>query len=178
MTQWRHSFSGYMERFLCHSKKTFSFDKLGLFKKTKLKKKYEKAPFTQHKPLFCLFYKNNNQLSDLEEDISSLYDCILGYFDRRDQPEYQIFRRMATNLKDDCQFHVGFGEASQQMHPPGQPIIVFRPDKDRSTDLDETYPGSLTNFDELHVWAQVNAILKKKFLTVLIEGSCRKNVFL
>lgn len=38
------------------------------------------------------------------------------------------------------------------MHPPGQPIIVFRPDKDRSNDLDETYPGSLKSFDELHVW--------------------------
>ncbi|KAJ8917620.1 hypothetical protein NQ315_000103, partial [Exocentrus adspersus] len=75
------------------------------------------------------------------------------YFDRRDQPEYNIFRRVATNLKDDCQFLVGFDEASRQMHPPGQPIVVFRPDKDRSNDLDETYPGSLTNFDELHIWA-------------------------
>lgn len=77
---------------------------------------------------------------------------IIGYFDRRDQPEYNMFRRVATSLKDDCQFHVGFDEASRQMHPPGQPIIVFRPNKDRSNDLDETYPGSLTNFDELHVW--------------------------
>lgn len=28
----------------------------------------------------------------------------------------------------------------------------FRPDKDRSNDLDETYTGSLNNFDELHIW--------------------------
>lgn len=77
---------------------------------------------------------------------------ILGYFDRRDQPEYNIFRRVATNLKDDCQFHVGFEDASRQMHPPGQPVVVFRPDKDRSNDLDETYNGSLSNFDELHIW--------------------------
>lgn len=93
-------------------------------------------------------FKNLRELSDLESNKR----IIIGYFDRRDMPEYNMFRRVATNLKEDCQFHVGFGEASQMMHPPGQPIIVFRPDKDRSNDLDETYPGSLKNFDEMHVW--------------------------
>lgn len=34
---------------------------------------------------------------------------IIGYFDRKDIPEYELFRKVATNLKDDCQFHVGFG---------------------------------------------------------------------
>lgn len=95
-------------------------------------------------------FKQLSELGKLESDKR----IIIGYFDRRDQPEYHIFRRVATNLKEDCQFHVGFEEAASKMHPPGTPIIVFRPDKDRSTDLDETYPGSLTNFDELHIWAQ------------------------
>lgn len=81
-----------------------------------------------------------------------------GYFDRRDQPEYSIFRRVAMNLKDDCHFHVGFGDAVQQMHPPGQPIVVFRPDRERSNDLDETYMGSLLNFDELHIWASEKCV--------------------
>lgn len=85
-------------------------------------------------------------------DLESNKRIIIGYFDRRDMPEYNMFRRVATSLKEDCQFHVGFGEASQQMHPPGQPIIVFRPDKDRSNDRDETYMGSLKNFDEMHIW--------------------------
>lgn len=93
-------------------------------------------------------FKQLSELSKLESDKR----IIIGYFDRRDQPEYNIFRRVASNLKEDCQFHVGFDEASRQMHPPGQPIIVFRPDKDRSNDLDETYPGSLSNFDELNIW--------------------------
>ncbi|XP_030761061.1 endoplasmic reticulum resident protein 44 [Sitophilus oryzae] len=99
-------------------------------------------------------FKQISELGKLESDKR----IIIGYFDRRDQPEYSIFRRVATNLKDDCQFHVGFDEASRQMHPPGNPIIVFRPDKDRSTDLDETYPGSLSNFDELHIWAQEKCV--------------------
>ncbi|XP_019878202.1 endoplasmic reticulum resident protein 44 [Aethina tumida] len=93
-------------------------------------------------------FHNLNELLNLESNKR----IIIGYFDRRDQPEYNIFRRVATNLKDDCQFHVGFEDASRQMHPPGQPVVVFRPDKDRSNDLDETYNGSLSNFDELHIW--------------------------
>ncbi|KAG5886539.1 hypothetical protein JTB14_002036 [Gonioctena quinquepunctata] len=97
--------------------------------------------------------KEFKQLQELGK-LESGKRIIIGYYDRRDQPEYQIFRRVATNLKDDCQFHVGFEEASRQMHPPGEPIIVFRPDKNRSNDLDETYPGSLKNFDELHIWVQ------------------------
>lgn len=93
-------------------------------------------------------FTNLQELTNLESDKR----IIIGYFDRRDMPEYDMFRRVATNLKEDCQFHVGFGEASQQMHPPGQPIIVFRPDKARSNEEDETYTGNLKNFDEMHIW--------------------------
>lgn len=88
------------------------------------------------------------ELSSLENNKR----IIIGYFDRRDQAEYSVFRRVATNFKDDCQFHVGFGDASQQMHPPGQPIIVFRPDKDRSNEDDETFNGALISMDSLHNW--------------------------
>ncbi|XP_056640972.1 endoplasmic reticulum resident protein 44 [Diorhabda sublineata] len=99
-------------------------------------------------------FKELRELGALESDKR----IIIGYFDRRDQPEYSIFRRVATNLKDDCQFHVGFEEASREMHPAGQPIIVFRPNKLRSNDLDETYPGGLNNFDELHIWASEKCV--------------------
>lgn len=101
------------------------------------------------------------QLEDPIKEFSSLRELtelednkrmIIGYFDRRDQVEYNMFRRVATNLKDDCQFHVGFGEVSAQMHPPGQPIIVYRPDKAKTNEDDETYQGSMNNFDELHIW--------------------------
>ncbi|GAB1865300.1 Endoplasmic reticulum resident protein 44 isoform X1 [Camponotus japonicus] len=99
---------------------------------------------------------------------------IIGYFDRKDIPEYELFRKVATNLKDDCQFHVGFGTCSNQnceigqhfhllnasnaLHPPGEPIIVFRSDKALSNDEDETYRGTLTNYDELNVWAQEKCV--------------------
>ncbi|XP_017788910.1 PREDICTED: endoplasmic reticulum resident protein 44 isoform X2 [Habropoda laboriosa] len=97
---------------------------------------------------------------DLKElfDLDDKKRMIIGYFDRKDVPEYKMFRRVATNLKDDCQFHVGFGNASRAMHPPGDPIIVFRSDKALSNDEDETYQGSLNNFDELNVWAQEKCV--------------------
>ncbi|XP_011633932.2 endoplasmic reticulum resident protein 44, partial [Pogonomyrmex barbatus] len=99
---------------------------------------------------------------------------IIGYFERKDVPEYELFRKVATNLKDDCQFYVGFGtcpnqnceigqhlhllNASKAMHPPGEPIIAFRSDKGVSLDMDETYKGSLTIYDELNVWAQEKCV--------------------
>lgn len=63
--------------------------------------------------------KEFKALKDLE-NLDSKKRIVVGYFDRRDQPEYNIFRRVATNLKDDCQFHVGFGDVVQAMHPPGK----------------------------------------------------------
>lgn len=38
------------------------------------------------------------------------------------------------------------------MHPPGQPIIVFRPDKERSNEQDETFNGNLNSYDEVNIW--------------------------
>lgn len=57
----------------------------------------------------------------MEDPIKEFYDLkelnnlddkkrmIIGYFDTKNVPEYNIFRRVAFELKDDCQFHVGFG---------------------------------------------------------------------
>ena len=38
------------------------------------------------------------------------------------------------------------------MHPPNQPIIVFRPDRDRSNEADETFTGNLNSYDEVNIW--------------------------
>lgn len=103
-----------------------------------------------------------NQLEDPVKEYKTLNDLlsldtnkriVIGYFDVKERKEYDVFRKVATNLKEDCQFYVGFGNASQQMHPPNEPVIVYRPDVDRSNDLDETYMGNLTSFDELFAWS-------------------------
>lgn len=62
--------------------------------------------------------KEFSHLKDLEK-LDTKKRIIVGYFDRRDMPEYSIFRRVAGNLKDDCHFYVGFGDVVSQMHPPG-----------------------------------------------------------
>lgn len=61
------------------------------------------------------------EFSTLKEllDLSDDKRHIIAYMDRRDQPEYEIVRRVAASLKDECLFHAGFGDASQQMHPAG-----------------------------------------------------------
>ncbi len=38
------------------------------------------------------------------------------------------------------------------MHPPEQPIVVFRPDHSTPETEHETYNGSLTLYDELNIW--------------------------
>lgn len=98
-----------------------------------------------------------HNLKDLEK-LDAKKRIVVGYFDSRDQPEYTIFRRVATNLKEDCQFHVGFGDSVIQMHPPGQPIVVFRPDIELSNENDETYTGNLKSLDELNVWVQQKCV--------------------
>ncbi len=35
---------------------------------------------------------------------------LIGYFERKESTEYENFRRVAANLKDDCVFKAGFGE--------------------------------------------------------------------
>jgi len=101
--------------------------------------------------------KEFHTLKELEQ-LDSTKRIIVGYFDRRDQPEYSTFRRAATNMKEECQFHAGFGDVVAQMHPPGTPIVVFRPDVALSDENDELFKGSLTNFDELNIWAQQKCV--------------------
>lgn len=95
--------------------------------------------------------KEFTNLKELES-IDEKKRTVIGYFPRKDVSEYNNFRRVATNLKEDCQFFVGFGTVVEQMHPPGQPIVVFRPDKARSNEQDETFTGNLSIYDEVNIW--------------------------
>ncbi|CAO1380101.1 unnamed protein product [Diamesa hyperborea] len=95
--------------------------------------------------------KEFSHLKDLEK-LDEKKRLIIGYYDRRDMAEYSVFRRVATNLKDNCQFHVGFGDTVSQMHPPGHPIIVFRPDVAVSNENDQTYQGSYSDMEALNKW--------------------------
>lgn len=94
-------------------------------------------------------YQNVQELVGMDD----MKRYLIGYFEQKDSVEYKNFRRVASNLQDDCVFHAGFGEASKLMRPPGQNIVAFRPNKARSNEDDETFKGDLKSFDELSIWA-------------------------
>jgi len=95
------------------------------------------------------------EFTDLNElqNMDDTKRYIIGYFEAKESPEYSNYRRVGSNLKDDCVFFVGFGEASKTMHPPSQSIVAFRPNKARSNEDDETFTGDLKNYDDLNAWA-------------------------
>lgn len=51
---------------------------------------------------------------------------VIGYFEAKDSRNYESFRKVASNLKDECSFIAGFGETVVRMHPPGHDIVAFR----------------------------------------------------
>lgn len=44
------------------------------------------------------------------------------------------------------------------MRPPGERLVVFRSDKALSNDEDETFKGSLLNYDEFNIWAHEKCV--------------------
>ncbi|XP_071553028.1 endoplasmic reticulum resident protein 44 [Panulirus ornatus] len=92
-----------------------------------------------------------NETQNLEETKRT----VIGYFERQDVPEYEMFRKVAVNLKDDCQFLAGFGTAVRSMHPPGESIVAFKASITRE---DEAFRGSLLSYDELSIWATERCI--------------------
>lgn len=78
-----------------------------------------------------------DQLKDPIKEIKDVHELqnldakkriIVAYFDQRGTPEYNIFRRVAANLKDDCDFYAGFGKAVSEVHEGGLlsfPVLCF-----------------------------------------------------
>jgi len=94
-------------------------------------------------------YKDLGELKEMDEKKRH----VIGYFRTKDGANYENFRKSASNLKDDCLFHAGFGETVEKMHPPNTDIVAFRPNKARSNEEDEAFHGSLDRYDEFHAWA-------------------------
>ena len=58
--------------------------------------------------------ENVKEYFDLQElnEMDEKKRFLIGYFEQRDSPDYSVFRRVASNLKDDCIFMAGFGDVS------------------------------------------------------------------
>jgi len=93
-------------------------------------------------------YENLDHLNNLDGKKRH----IIGYFQTTEGTNYANFRKSASNLKDDCLFHAGFGATVERMHPPNTDIVAFRPNKARSNEDDEAFQGNLGLYDEFHAW--------------------------
>uniref|UniRef100_F6YRS8 Thioredoxin domain-containing protein n=1 Tax=Ciona intestinalis TaxID=7719 RepID=F6YRS8_CIOIN len=79
---------------------------------------------------------------------------VVGYFTSKESEEFKVFNNVAKILKDDCDFHAGFGEVSKPERTTGDNII-FKPDSvSNEAQPEMVFLGSLTNQDLLHAWAQ------------------------
>ncbi|XP_050533632.1 endoplasmic reticulum resident protein 44-like [Daktulosphaira vitifoliae] len=102
------------------------------------------------------------QLEDPVQEVSNLVDSnhaidekmrvVIGYFDSKDSKDYEVFRKVATNLKDDCSFFAGVGEKFRAMHPANESIVVFRPDRSSPESEHQTFKNLPSDYDALNIW--------------------------
>lgn len=93
--------------------------------------------------------KEFSSLDDLQKESNYKY-LIIGYFQNRDQSEYQIYRRAAISMKDVCQFHVNFAKNSS---PTGR-ITFTRDLRVDSLNSSIEYSGNMTHLNDLIAWIE------------------------
>jgi endoplasmic reticulum resident protein 44 len=82
--------------------------------------------------------------------------AIIGYFASPpgNTLEYNIYRKVATDLKEDCKFYWVSGDPSVvHLHDGKQTVVTFKPTRTRPGEKDLTFPGGLKSYDELSTWA-------------------------
>lgn len=87
-------------------------------------------------------------LSDLNIDTSKR--TIVAYLESRDSDSFKTFEKVADEFRDDCNFHVGVGDASLKERQTGENII-FRP-PNRGQEGEMVYMGDLTNLELMKSW--------------------------
>lgn len=85
---------------------------------------------------------------------------LLGYFDSRDQLEYQIYRRVVTTMhQNKCQFYAAFGESAQNKEAGVIPSIVARSYKDGQVEDQQALNRlKLGDFDQMFAWMNVRVL--------------------
>ncbi|CAH3159572.1 unnamed protein product [Porites lobata] len=93
-------------------------------------------------------------LSDLNVDSSKR--TVIAYLESKDSDSYRNFEKIAEEFREDCNFHVGVGDASVKERQTGE-NIVFRP-QNRGSEAEMIYMGDLTNFNLLKIWVSDKCI--------------------
>lgn len=107
---------------------------------------------------------NNN--ADLLSKVEERKGAVIMYSGRLDEhgdkpvesTELQTFRRVAQQLREDCQFlYVFNGASSKKFSPPDLYQINFKPHH-KSIDHEVPYRSSISDFGTLSLWAKDNCI--------------------
>ncbi|CAG2112844.1 unnamed protein product, partial [Medioppia subpectinata] len=68
--------------------------------------------------------------------------------------DYNIYRKVAIDLRDDCSFYWVTGDPSHSHLADGKSLtVLFKPSRSKPNDNDLTYPGVLQSYDELSTWS-------------------------
>ncbi|RWS09682.1 endoplasmic reticulum resident protein 44-like protein [Dinothrombium tinctorium] len=129
-----------------------------------------KKEFRGQRSAQAIFDFVKEQLSDPVEKLKTIdkldaidekKTAIIGYFDLSPESavEYTLFRRVATDLKDDCKFYWLYEEASKSHPHSGKSnFVVHKPARSRPGEKDEIFPSFLANYNELSKWASNKCI--------------------
>ncbi|GFS69680.1 endoplasmic reticulum resident protein 44 [Nephila pilipes] len=78
---------------------------------------------------------------------------VIIYTPDKASPIYEIFLKVAMDLRDDCQFFIVKGLLGESSILPEQKAkIIFNPSKSKIGINDEEYIGALLSYDELSAW--------------------------
>ncbi|XP_033164472.1 endoplasmic reticulum resident protein 44 [Drosophila mauritiana] len=97
-----------------------------------------------------------NEFHSIDElkNVDVGYGIVIGYFTSKDHAEYDNYRRVASLLRNDCRFLVGFGDLTKDLRPPGKNALIFRGDPSIPNHKNQysEYLGNMTSFKELTFW--------------------------
>ncbi|XP_028393511.1 endoplasmic reticulum resident protein 44-like [Dendronephthya gigantea] len=108
-----------------------------------------------------------DQLSDRVHEFHASQDLhveqskrnVIGYFESKEGENFKAFEKVADQLRDDCEFHVGFGDASARDRQDGDKVVF------KSNNMDVQYGGPLNDEAGLKQWASENCVPLVRVIT-------------
>ncbi|XP_016953794.1 endoplasmic reticulum resident protein 44 [Drosophila biarmipes] len=88
------------------------------------------------------------------------HGIVIGYFISKDHVEYDTYRRVASLMRNDCRFLVGFGDLTKDLRPPGKNALIFRGDPSIPNPKQSysEYQGNKTSFKDLTAWIDTKCV--------------------
>lgn len=96
-------------------------------------------------------------LAALNEEPAKSKPTIIAWFENAQQNRLHNMARIATVLRDECNFYAAFGEMSAPFRAARGDNIAFK-EKEAGTDTQVVYPGDLDNIDQLAKWINEHCV--------------------